>query len=131
MFATRTDPFSSSQPSSSTDPPARVHTDYDSDEDLPPLSSLISRQPPEPLSPSKRHKSPPDSDRAANPPGPGKKKLLVPRTSAVGYFKEVEVDADERDETASREARRLERKGKACKVVRLSDVSFVDLTQED
>ncbi|KFH48334.1 Flap endonuclease GEN-like protein [Hapsidospora chrysogenum ATCC 11550] len=131
MFTTRTDPFSSSQSSSSTDPPTPVRADYDSDEDLPPLSSLISRKPLEPFSPSKRPKSPPDSNRGVSPPGPGKKKLLVPRTSAVGYFKEVEVDADERDETACREARRLERKGKACKVVRLSDVSFVDLTQED
>ncbi|KAF4121666.1 holliday junction resolvase YEN1 [Geosmithia morbida] len=58
-----------------------------------------------------------------------KKRLLVPRTSAVGFFKEIEVDEDVADETASREERRLKASGQARGVIRYSDVSIIDLTQ--
>ena len=132
MFTTRTDSLTSSQPALSINRPASpVYFDKDEDDDLPTISSLISKEPPEPKSPSKRNKSPPESDRAAIPVKAAKKKLFVPNTSAVGFFTEIEVDADERDEMISRESRRLENKGDKRGVVRWSDVSFVDLTQDD
>jgi Holliday junction resolvase YEN1 len=49
-----------------------------------------------------------------------KKRLYIPRKSAVGYFREVEVEPEE-----------AERLGRIRGVVRYSDVSVVDLTGED
>ncbi|CAG1963625.1 unnamed protein product [Fusarium graminearum] len=103
--------------------------DSDSSSDLVPLSSLVSRASASP----KRHQEPPPSSRNSTPsPAPArKKKLLVPRASAVGFFKEVEVDAEERDELMARETATLRRKGVRANVVRVSDVGFIDLTQDD
>lgn len=131
MFTTRTDPFISSQPTSTTDPLSSPIFSDDEDDDLPPLSSLVSNRSPQPKSQAKRHKRPPGSDRGSSPVRAGKKKVFIPRTSAVGFFKEVEVEADERDEWVWRETRHLEGKGRTHGAVRWSDVSFVDLTQDD
>ncbi|KAM5348653.1 hypothetical protein ACJ41O_008477 [Fusarium nematophilum] len=119
----------SRQPLSSK--PVAAFDDFDSDSsfDLVPLSSLISG----PTSPSKRHQRSLPKNRSTSP-GPApvrKKKLLVPRASAVGFFKEVEVDADKRDERLARETAALERRGIKGAVMRVSDIGFIDLTQED
>ncbi|KAF4982125.1 hypothetical protein FZEAL_2185 [Fusarium zealandicum] len=124
-------PTRPSQPQSSSQP-ILVDDGFDSDSstDLVPLSSLISRAS---ASPSKRHQKSLPTNRSTSPsPAPvRKKKLLIPRTSAVGFFKEVEVDADKRDELLARETAALERKGCRGAVVRVSDIGFVDLTQDD
>lgn len=104
------------------------HIDIDSDDDLAPLSSLLSPDP----STKRRQKSP----LPAKSPSPStkparKKKLLVPRTSAVGYFKEVEVDEEHRDERLGKEASILQRRSGRSGVTRWSDVTFVDLTGDD
>ncbi|KAJ4326689.1 hypothetical protein N0V84_002915 [Fusarium piperis] len=104
---------------------------FDSDSDgLAPLSELISRSP---TSPTKRHEPFIATEQDASPsPAPArKKKLLIPRASDVGFFKEVEVDADERDERQARETAALHRRGIKASVVRMSDIGFIDLTQED
>ena len=86
-----------------------------------------------PKSPGKRLKSPSDSEREPRDPttptkaNKPKKKLLAPRQSEVGFYKEIEVDADKRDEMI-RELERLQGKGT---VARVSDVSLIDLTQDD
>lgn len=86
-----------------------------------------------PKSPGKRLKSPSDSEAEPRDPttptkaGKCKKKLLAPRTSAVGYYKEIEVDASKRDELM-KEMERTQGKGA---VARVSDVSLIDLTQDD
>ncbi|KAJ4002992.1 hypothetical protein NW752_007855 [Fusarium irregulare] len=110
---------------------ATFDDDFDSDSsDLVPLSSLVSRAS---ASPGKRQQESPPPNRNSTPsPVPArKKKLLIPRASAVGFFKEVEVDAEERDELIARETATLQRKGIRANVVRVSDVGFIDLTQDD
>ncbi|KAF4971717.1 hypothetical protein FSARC_1516 [Fusarium sarcochroum] len=104
--------------------------DSDSSSDLLPLSNLLSRSP---KSPNKRNQRPLPPNRSTSPsPAPSrKKKLLIPRASAVGFFKEVEVDAEERDERLARETAALERRGVRANVVRVSDIGFIDLTQDD
>ncbi|RSM17680.1 hypothetical protein CDV31_003450 [Fusarium ambrosium] len=104
---------------------------FDSDsDDLVPLSELISRSP---TSPTKRHQPSIPRERETSPsPAPArKKKLLIPRASDVGFFKEVEVDAEERDERLAKETAALNRRGIKASVVRVSDIGFIDLTQED
>ncbi|KAF4465151.1 DNA repair endonuclease rad2 [Fusarium albosuccineum] len=144
IFTTRSNKTISSQASfqkpapllSKTLPQPVVNKEYDggldSDDpdDFVPLSSLLSRAP---ASPSKRHQKPQPTNRSTSPsPAPArKKKLLVPRASAVGFFEEIEVDAEERDERLARETATLERKGIRTGAVRMSDVGFIDLTQED
>ena len=114
----------------SRDLPSSQHIDFDSDDDLVPLSSLTSTTP---TSPSKRRQKSPLPTRSSSPrTNPArKKKLLVPRTSAVGYFKEVEVDEEDRDEAMEREASNLQRNSGRAGVSRWSDVAFVDLTGDD
>ncbi|RGP76063.1 DNA repair endonuclease rad2 [Fusarium longipes] len=103
--------------------------DSDSSSDLVPLSSLVSRAS---VSPKRQQESLPSSLNLTPSPIPArKKKLLIPRASAVGFFKEVEVDAEERDELMARETATLRRKGVRANVVRVSDVGFIDLTQDD
>ncbi|QPC71755.1 hypothetical protein HYE68_002507 [Fusarium pseudograminearum] len=103
--------------------------DSDSSSDLVPLSSLVSRAS---ASPKRQQEPPPPSRNSTPSPAPArKKKLLVPRASAVGFFKEVEVDAEERDELMARETATLRRKGVRANVVRVSDIGFIDLTQDD
>jgi Holliday junction resolvase YEN1 len=103
--------------------------DSDSSSDLVPLSSLVSRAS---ASPKRQQESLPPSRNSTPSPAPArKKKLLIPRASAVGFFKEVEVDAEERDELMARETATLRRKGVRANVVRVSDVGFIDLTQDD
>lgn len=86
-----------------------------------------------PKSPGKRLKSPSDSEREPkDPPTPtkackSKKKLLAPRTSANGFYEEIEVDADKRDD----KIRELERKRGKGTITRVSDVLFIDLTGDD
>ncbi|KAJ4200461.1 hypothetical protein NW767_007526 [Fusarium falciforme] len=145
MFTKRSNTdISNSQPSPPKLPPPRSKPSvrskdvdpfdddpFDSDSDgLVPLSELISRSP---TSPTKRHQPPILRERDASPsPAPAwKKKLLIPRASDVGFFKEVEVDADERDERLARETAALDRKGIKARVVRVSEIGFIDLTQED
>lgn len=105
--------------------------DDSGDDGLPPASSFFLKTQSSPKSPGKRLKSSPASGREASPTRTGKnvkkgkKKLLVSRKSAVGYFKEIEVNTNERDEIASMEAKRGQ------KAIRMSDVSFIDLTQDD
>ncbi|EXA37401.1 hypothetical protein FOVG_11628 [Fusarium oxysporum f. sp. pisi HDV247] len=110
----------------------RFDDDFDSDSstDLAPLSSLISRSS---ASPNKRQQSSLLLDRNATPsPTPArKKKLLIPKASAVGFYEEVEVDAEERDELMARETAALERRGVQAKIFRTSEVGFIDLTQDD
>ncbi|KAK7424312.1 hypothetical protein QQX98_000580 [Neonectria punicea] len=106
-----------------------VFSDFDPDSSkLEPLTSLVSRSP---TSPSKRTKDVFSSTRSPSPSPVRKKKLLVPRTSAVGFFNEVEVDADEYEERIARETALLQRRGGTGRVTRMSDVAYVDLTLED
>ncbi|KAM6526169.1 hypothetical protein FSOLCH5_002297 [Fusarium solani] len=145
MFTKRSNTdISNSQPSPPKLPPPRSKPSvrskdvdpfdddpFESDSDsLVPLSELISRSP---NSPTKRHQPSIPRERDASPsPAPArKKKLLIPRASDVGFFKEVEVDADERDERLARETASLDRRGIKASVVRVSDIGFIDLTQED
>lgn len=117
-------------PSSITQKASSPHIDSDSDDDLLPLSSLLSTT--HPTSPSKRRQNTPLATTRSSSPSPArKKKLLIPRTSAVGFFKEVEVDAKERDELLEKEAAILQRKTGRSGVTRWSDVTFVDLTGDD
>jgi Holliday junction resolvase YEN1 len=51
--------------------------------------------------------------------------------SAVGFFEEVEVEAEKRDELVARETAALERRGVRAKIIRVSDIGFIDLTQDD
>lgn len=86
--------------------------------DLEPLSALVSqaqasKRRPEGQTPSR------EPSAAASP---SRKKLVVPRASADGFFVVVEVDEEER------EARLLERRGVRCGVARWSDVAVVDLS---
>lgn len=61
-----------------------------------------------------------------------KTKLYVPRSSAVGYFKEVEVTRDEADRIMSEQAASTQHRKKTHgKVFRRSDISVVDLTRDD
>lgn len=90
---------------------------------------INSSPPPQPLSPSKRGQS--LAGRSRSPSLPAPKKLLIPRTSAVGFFKEVEVDEDERDEMITRETNRLNSRGVKARIARWSDVSVIDLTNDD
>ncbi|CAM1509314.1 Fc.00g030530.m01.CDS01 [Cosmosporella sp. VM-42] len=108
-----------------------LDSDFDSDsDDLAPLSSFLSV--PAPTSPSKRRQNSPLPTTKSPSPSPArKKKLLVPRTSAVGFFREVEVDEDERDKRLERESANLQKRGFSTGVARLSDVAFVDLTGDD
>ncbi|KAF5001989.1 hypothetical protein FDECE_10791 [Fusarium decemcellulare] len=144
IFTTRSNKTSSSQTSFQKPAPPLSKTlsqpivnkeydgglDSDDPDDFAPLSSLLSRAS---ASPSKRHQRSQPTNRSTSPsPAPArKKKLLVPRASAVGFFKEIEVDAEERDERLARETATLERKGIRTGAVRMSDVGFIDLTQED
>lgn len=149
MFATKTARPSASQPvipKPSTTRPIKekaaslpIDNFDDSDDfsgfesdssDLEPLSSLISRAS---ASPGKRRKEILSNTRSPSPsPAPvRKKKLLVPRTSAVGFFKEIEVDSDEHEDCIAREAASLQRKGNRGRVARMSEVEIVDLTQDD
>ncbi|KAK7416374.1 hypothetical protein QQZ08_012031 [Neonectria magnoliae] len=106
-----------------------VFSDFDPDSsELEPLTSLVSRSP---TSPSTRTKDVFSSTRSPSPSPVRKKKLLVPRTSAVGFFNEVEVDADEYEERVARETALLQRRGGTGRVTRMSDVAYVDLTLED
>ncbi|KAG9256661.1 uncharacterized protein F5Z01DRAFT_481627 [Emericellopsis atlantica] len=116
------------------------------DDDLPPISSFISRTPThssplgkivptaKPLSPSKRCSvGPPPEHRDGSPsPQPRRKRLLVPRTSSVGFFKVIEVDEEQRDAIVATEEAKLRSRGLSSqKVLRQSDVSLIDLTQDD
>jgi len=49
----------------------------------------------------------------------------------VGFYEEVEVDAEERDELMARGTAALERRGVQAKIFRTSEVGFIDLTQDD
>lgn len=95
--------------------------------DLEPISSLMSLPP---ASPSKHRQSVQSPGPTQSPAlGPSrKKKLLVPSASAVGFFDEIEVDAEECDARLAREAKMLERRGVKAAVARWSDVSVIDLT---
>ncbi|KAG5764201.1 hypothetical protein H9Q72_007701 [Fusarium xylarioides] len=143
MFTKKSENTSSSQTSVSKPslPASRQHQprsqtsfddDFDSDSstDLAPLSSLISRSS---ASPNKRQQSslPPDRNATPSPAPARKKKLLIPKASAMGFYEEVEVDAEERDELMARETAALERRGVKAKIFRTSDVGFIDLTQDD
>ncbi|KFA79733.1 hypothetical protein S40288_00662 [Stachybotrys chartarum IBT 40288] len=64
-------------------------------------------------------------------PAPATKKLLIPRVSNVGYFKEVEVRPEDVQYVIARETRILQSKGIRDGVTRWSDVSIIDLTADD
>lgn len=101
----------------------------DSSVDLPPLSALLLSPPPSsPKSPTKRLKSPAGSERDSSPTRASKikKKLLVSSTN--GFMTELTVDAKDRDDLEATETRRLAAKGIQQRPIRMSDVSFVDLT---
>ncbi|EHK47544.1 hypothetical protein TRIATDRAFT_263039 [Trichoderma atroviride IMI 206040] len=70
----------------------------------------------------------PASRRTRSPNPIPIKKLIVPSASRPGFFDEVEVDADEYEETVAREAQLLKTRGVRSGVTRWSDVSFIDLT---
>lgn len=151
MFATKSQRPVASQPVQQTKvsnpaktrkahPPPPVPSEdllYDSDSSagFAPLSTLMSRPP---TSPSKRHHHPtvcPNaSSRENQSPSPQparKKKLFVPRVSDVGSYREIEVDADERDARLEKETATLRKRGVKSSVIRMSDVSIIDLTQDE
>ncbi|KAG5662185.1 hypothetical protein KAF25_004424 [Fusarium avenaceum] len=113
-------------------PQATFDDDFDSDSSsgLAPLSSLITDAP---VSPNKRlqRSAPPNRSTTPSPAPARKKKLLIPMASAVGFFEEVEVEAEKRDELVARETAALERRGVRAKIIRVSDIGFIDLTQDD
>jgi hypothetical protein len=106
---------------------ASIPLHEDSDDDLPPLSTL---GPEPPQSPSKRLKNESKTGEDYSQERPTKI-LLVPRISDIGLFKEVEVDSAEIVTKTAEEKARLERKGIRGKVLRRSDLSIIDLTQDD
>ncbi|KAH6897439.1 hypothetical protein B0T10DRAFT_602757 [Thelonectria olida] len=116
-------------------PPSKPLSDWsDSGSDLEDLSTLLAR--PSALSPGKRRKDVLNhvnrSDSTSPNPAPvQKKKLYVPRTSAVGFVKEVEVEVDEYEDRIAEESVSLQRKGARGAVARMSDVVFIDLTGDD
>ncbi|POR32924.1 Flap endonuclease, partial [Tolypocladium paradoxum] len=138
MFMSKSSQPSSSQSQTGTStskfipPPTSSHPDkgkvieaaddVSDTSDLEPMSSLMSLPP---ASPSKRRQTFQSPSPAHSPaPSPSrKKKLLVPSASAVGFFDEIEVDAEERDARLAREARILESRGVKAAVARWSDVS--------
>ncbi|KAM0352933.1 hypothetical protein ACHAPU_001817 [Fusarium lateritium] len=142
MFARKSKAPSSSQasltkpppppPKQQQKPPPEFDDGFESDSSsgLAPLSSLITGLP---TSPNKRlqRSAPPDRSDSPGSAPVRKKKLLIPMASATGFFKEVEVEAEERDELVARETAALERKGIRAKIVRVSDIGFIDLTQDD
>ncbi|KAI9155387.1 Flap endonuclease [Paramyrothecium foliicola] len=85
---------------------------------------------PQPASPSKRDRQRSELSPSPSPRVPAPKKLLIPRTSAVGFFREVEVEEHEVEEVIHRETSRLRKHGIRSAVTRWSDVSVIDLTQE-
>ncbi|KAM0336355.1 hypothetical protein ACHAPQ_004210 [Fusarium lateritium] len=121
-----------SPPKQQRKPKATYNDDFDSDSssDLAPLSSIITGVP---ASPNKRlqRSAPPNRSTTPSPAPARKKKLLIPMASAVGFFKEVEVEAEKRDELVARETAALERKGVRANIIRVSDIGFIDLTQDD
>lgn len=124
----RTDPLrKTARQRRSSDPFASDDDDFHSFSTTSPVATKS------PKSPGKRLKSPSDSEREPRDPTTPtkdtkpKKKLFAPRQSEVGFYKEIEVDADKRDEMI-RELERLQGKGT---VARVSDVSLIDLTQDD
>ncbi|WZH48141.1 DNA repair endonuclease rad2 [Fusarium acuminatum] len=121
-----------SPPKQQRKPQATFDDDFDSDSssDLAPLSSLITSAP---VSPNKRlqRSAPPNRSTTPSPAPARKKKLLIPMASAVGFFEEVEVEAEKRDELVARETAALERRGVRAKIIRVSDIGFIDLTQDD
>lgn len=58
-------------------------------------------------------------------------KLYVPRTSQVGYFKEIEVTREEADRIISEQAAATGQRKTQAKVYRRSDISVLDLTGDD
>ncbi|KAM4066879.1 XPG i-region domain-containing protein [Hirsutella rhossiliensis] len=95
-----------------------------------PLSSLLSQAQESPG--KRRHQG--QSQRSGFSPTPSptrKKKLLVPRTSAAGFFGVVEVEAEERERKMPRETDSLKSSGVRARAVRWSDVSVIDLTGGD
>ncbi|PHH89850.1 hypothetical protein CDD83_5117 [Cordyceps sp. RAO-2017] len=104
--------------------------DGDDASDLEPLSVLMSQTQ---ASPSKRRQKgagqEKDGERACG--SPKKKKLMVPRVSAAGFFDELEVEAEQREARLALESERLERRGVRGGAARWSDVSIIDLTTED
>ncbi|OAA73875.1 flap structure-specific endonuclease [Cordyceps fumosorosea ARSEF 2679] len=121
------EPRSKEPPLSSLTKKPSFDNPFDADSSLPSISEMRS---PEPSSPSKRRSQ---ESRAAGGGGGGsptpsrRKKLLVP--GAAGTLREVEVDVDERDEVIARFAASTKGNSKG-KVLRLSDISVIDLTQE-
>jgi Holliday junction resolvase YEN1 len=142
MFTKKSKNLSSSLPSLTKSPPlppkqqrepqATFDDDFDSDSssDLVPLSSLITGAP---VSPNKRlqRSAPPNRSTTPSPAPARKKKLLIPIASAMGFFEEVEVEAEKRDELVARETAALERRGVRANIIRVSDIGFIDLTQDD
>jgi Holliday junction resolvase YEN1 len=121
-----------SPPKQQRKPQAPFDDDFDSDSssDLAPLSSLVTGAP---VSPNKRpqRSAPPNRNTTPSPAPARKKKLLIPMASAVGFFEEVEVEAEKRDELVARETAALERRGVRANIIRVSDIGFIDLTQDD
>ncbi|KAF4451373.1 hypothetical protein F53441_5639 [Fusarium austroafricanum] len=141
MFTKKSKNPASSQPPTAKPPPNPMPQqkpqpvfddgfDSDSSSDLVPLSSLISRPP---VSPNKRQQPSLPADRNTSPsPAPArKKKLLIPRVGTGSFFEEVEVDVEERDELVARETAALESRGVRANIFRVSDISFIDLTEDD
>jgi hypothetical protein len=132
-FATRQAKYPATQT-----PPPRPQQKSTSNQPITIDSSPISPSLPPPISPSKRtssHDSPPLRPSSPSPthpqPQPQKKKLFIPRTSAVGFFETIEVEQNEVDDVFGAHTRRLEARGVRAGVVRWSDVSEIDLTKED
>ncbi|KAK0386898.1 hypothetical protein NLU13_5211 [Sarocladium strictum] len=131
LFATRRE----KGPSNLTTPP-KPQQNSSSNEPIIIDSSPISPPLPPPVSPSKRtsnHGSPPLRATSPSPTRtrPQKKKLFVPRTSAPGFYETIEAEEDDLAEVWDTQTRRLEARGVRAGVVRFSDVSEIDLTQED
>lgn len=140
MFATRTKYGAGVFPSTRKDSGSgSIHTDErdDFDDFLEVNSSPM--KPPSPVqssssalqstSSSKRNQM--KSESGPHSGLPAAKKLLVPRTSDIGFFREVEVEEHEVDAVIDRETARLRSRGIRTAVARWSDVSVIDLTQDD
>lgn len=118
-----------------------LQADPDSDSDLEELQALYSKKASS-AGPFNRNKPQPEPDDGASllPPFEDvmaharkttKTKLYVPRTSAVGYFKEVEVTRDEADRIMGEQSASTQPRKTRGKVYRQSDISVVDLTGDD
>ncbi|EGX97116.1 flap structure-specific endonuclease [Cordyceps militaris CM01] len=103
---------------------------FDEDSSPLPMSDMVPAEPPSPSKRRSQESQAARGDRSGSPTPSRRKKLFVP--GAAGMLREIEVDGDEneRDRIITREEARLARSNMKGKVIRWSDVSIIDLTEE-